>query len=137
MNTDAYVAKCGHERGTEAPERGVGKDHSLVTSAADATVSSRAVFVFVVEAGVAVFEGDFFAGHPEVKDFGFGVEDAAVTGEEGGFFALVNGTETIGGAGELGGVEGQCFQTLGFGQAEGDGLGGGIGEVLGQGSVHG
>ena len=51
-----------------------------------------AVFEFVVEAGVAGFEADFFAGDPHAFHIGAEVEDIAVGGDEGCSLGILAGS---------------------------------------------
>jgi len=81
-----------------------------------------AVAVFFVEAGVAVFEGDFVAGDQHVLHVAANVQDVAVGRKQAGFFAGFDAAEAVAQAQQLRGVEGDALQSLVFRVAEGDGL---------------
>jgi hypothetical protein len=56
----------------------------------------RPVLILFVKAGVAVFQADFFAGHPHALDARTDVENVAVGDEEGGFLAGFERAKAVG-----------------------------------------
>ena len=78
-------------RGLEAPR--YGPDFG---SGESGLLRSRAVFVFLVEAGVAILEADFLAGDPHSLHVGADIENVSVGGEQRGFFSDFDGAEAVG-----------------------------------------
>src|SRR5258708_4006295 len=95
----------------------------VTTSDPRGSLCRRAALVLVIEARVTAIQGGFFFGNPESLYVGADVEDIAVGGEEGGYFAGFQGTEAVRYADDLGGINRYALEGFVCGQAEGYGLG--------------